>query len=113
MKIAAANNEAVVDCLGAITYSSVKKGFTMKVENTSKILSTQVRMTHQNQWNMSGRPPSTKIAAADNKAVVKFSDAITRNNVRKEPTMMVKNTSRILSTQVRMTRVEVLQLLGF
>ena len=31
MKIAAANNEAVVDCLGVITYSSVKKGLTKKV----------------------------------------------------------------------------------
>ena len=40
MKIAAANNEAVVDCSGVITYSSVKKGPTQMVENTSKLLST-------------------------------------------------------------------------
>ena len=44
-----------------------------------------------------------KMAVTDNKAVVNFSDVITCNNVRKEPTMMVKNTSKTLTNQVRMT----------
>ena len=103
MKIAAANHEAVVDCSGVITYSSVKKGPTLMVENTSKIFTTQVRMTHQYQWNMPGRPPSMKIAAANNEAVADCSDVITCSSVKKEPTMMVENTAKILSTQVCMT----------
>ena len=76
----------------------VKKSLTMKVENTSKILSTQMCMTQQNQWNVSGKPSSMKMAAVDNKAVVNFTDMISCNNVRKEPTMMVESTSKILST---------------
>ncbi len=39
-----------------------------------------------------------KMAVTDNKAVVNVSDVITCSNARKEPTMMVESTSKILST---------------
>ena len=49
------NNEAVVDCSDVIACSSVKKEPTMMVENASKILSIQVRMTRQHQGSITAR----------------------------------------------------------
>ena len=52
---------------------------------------------------MPGRLPSKKIMLANNEIMVDYSGVITCGGVKKEPTIMVENTSKVLPTQAHVS----------
>ena len=52
---------------------------------------------------MPGRMPSKKITLANNEVMVDHSGVITCGGAKKEPTIMVENNSKVLSTQAHVS----------